>query len=291
MPHSPPIPMPSRAVISPAPTLHPVPPRTARKRSVQQDDVTERRRVTRRLRQALAAGDLLLHYQPLVALASGQVLGAEALVRLRHHRLGLLAPNQFMPGAEETEIILEFGRWLLDQACAQAADWPEPASIAVTLALRQLQHRKFIQNFLERLGRTGIAPQRLVCTLPDGVLTDASANVGFNLKALQGLGMGLALANFSAAWADLPALRGLRPAIVRLDRTLTYSLDHSRAGSNIVEDTIKAGHDLGCTVLAEGVDTKRQFNKLLKLGCDEGQGNYFAPPLSASQMIARFTQS
>ena len=235
--------------------------------------------MTRRLRHALAAGDLLLHYQPLVALDSGRIRGAEALVRLRHHRLGLLPASHFMPGAEQADIIVEFGGWLLDQACAQAAIWPEPACIAVTLALRQLQDRKFIRQFLERLGRTGIAPERLELGLTEAMLTDATTNTVFSLKALQGLGVRLALTIFSAASAKLPALRRLRLTTLRLDRSLTHNLDSSPAGNAIVRAAIAAGHDLGCTVLADGVDTKRQFSKLLKLGCDEGQGNYFSPPL------------
>jgi EAL domain-containing protein (putative c-di-GMP-specific phosphodiesterase class I) len=254
-------------------------------------DAAERRLLTRRLRQALAAGDLLLHYRPLVALASGRGRGAEALVRLRHHRLGLLSPSVFMPGAEQAGIIHEIGGWLLDQACAEAAAWPEPTCVAVPLALRQVQHRKFIQHFLERLGRTGIAPERLECTLTKAMLTDPNANMEFSLKALQGLGVRLTLANFSAADASLPALRRQRLTTLRLDRSLTHSLDNGPASHAIVRDSIRAGHDLGCTVLADGVDTKRQFSQLLKLGCDEGQGNYFSQPLGAAQIAAQFTQS
>jgi EAL domain-containing protein (putative c-di-GMP-specific phosphodiesterase class I) len=289
MPHAPPIPSPAaRTAVLPAPTIHPVPPRTAREGSVRHDE-SERRRVTRRLRHALAAGDLLLHYQPLVALTSGRIRGAEALVRLRHHRLGLLPPSHFMPGAEQADIILEVGFWLLDQACAQVAAWPEPVCVTVMLALRQLQHRKFIQQLLQRLGRTGIAPARLECTLTEAMLTNATANAAFNLKALQGLGVRLALTNFSAPCASLPALRRLRFTTLRLDRALTRGLDNGPVSDAVVRDAIEAGHDLGCAVLADGVDTKRQFNKLLKLGCDEGQGNYFSPPLGAAQITAQFT--
>jgi EAL domain-containing protein (putative c-di-GMP-specific phosphodiesterase class I) len=274
----------------PAPNIQPVPPRTARQRSARHD-AAERRLLTRRLRQALATGDLLLHYQPLVALNSERVRGTEALVRLRHHRLGLLAPSDFMPGADQAGIIHEIGGWLLDQACADAAAWPDSACVAVTLAPRQVQSRKFIRHFLERLGRTGIAPERLECTLTETMLTDPSVNMEFSLKALQGLGVRLALANFSAANANLPALRRLRLSTLRLDRSLTHSLNNGSASHAIVRDTIKAGHDLGCTVLADGVDTKRQFSKLVKLRCDEGQGNYFGQPLGAPQMTAQFTQS
>ena len=270
MPHSPPF-----------AHLHLVSPRAPR-------DATERRRVTRRLRHALAAGELLLHYQPLVALESGRIRGAEALVRLRHHRLGLLPANHFMPGAEQEDIIVEVGGWLLEQACAQAAIWPASASIAVTLALRQLHDRKFIRQFLERLGRTGIGAERLELGLTEAILTDATTNTTFSLKALQGLGVRLALTNFSVASVSLPALRRLRPATVRLDRALTHNLDSGPAGNAIVRASIAAGHELGCTVRADGIDTKRQFRKLLKLGCDEGQGQYFSPPLGGTQMTAQF---
>ncbi|HVE22468.1 MAG TPA: EAL domain-containing protein [Acidocella sp.] len=286
MPHSPPFPAPSRAVILPASTLRHEPrPRSER------HDTAERRRVTRRLRHALAAGDLQLHYQPLVALQSGQIRGAEALVRMRHHRLGLLSPQHFMPGVEQADIILELGSWLVEQACVQAVSWPEPARVTVTLALRQLQHRKFIHQILERLGRTGIAPERLEFVLTEAMLADASANVIFNLKALQGLGISLALANFSAGHAKFPALRHMRLTTLRLDRSLTQGVDDGPASNAMIRDAIEAGHDLGGTTLAENVDTKRQFNKLLKWGCDEGQGHYFGPPLGAAQLVARLGQT
>jgi EAL domain-containing protein (putative c-di-GMP-specific phosphodiesterase class I) len=286
MPHSPPFPPSARTVILPASTLQ-----HAVQRRSERHDAAERRRVARRLRHALASGDLVLHYQPLVALSTGRVCGAEALARLRHRRLGLLSPNHFMPGVEQADIMLEFGGWLIDQACTQAASWPDPARVAVALALRQLQHRTFIHQLLERLGRIGIAPERLEFILTETMLTDVTANMEFNLKALQGLGMRLALTHFSAGHANLPALRRLRLTTLRLDRSLTHSLDDGPASNAMVRDAIEAGHDLGCTILAEGVDTKRQFGKLLKWGCDEGQGNYFSSPLSAALMTAQLTQS
>ena len=144
---------------------------------------------------------------------------------------------------------------------------------------------------LERLGRAGIAPERLEFALTEAMLADATANATFNLKALQGLGIRLALTNFSAACASLPALRRLRLTTLRLDRSLTHGLDDGPASNAIVRDAIKAAHDLGCVVLADGVDTKRQFSKLLKLGCDEGQGNYFSPPVGAAEMTLQLTQS
>ncbi|HEY1855952.1 EAL domain-containing protein [Acidocella sp.] len=277
MPAQPPFPR----IISPAPDLHEVPRSTWH-------EVTERRRVTRRLRHALAAGDLLLHYQPLVTLGSGQIRGAEALVRLRHHRLGLLPASHFMPGVERADIIVEFGGWLLDQACAQAAIWPEPACIAVTLAPRHLQDRNFMRQFLERLGRTGIAPERLELGLTEAMLTGATTNTAFSLNALQGLGVRLALTIFGGGSINLPALRRLQLTTLRLDRSLTHNLDGNPDSDAIVR-AIKTGHELGCTVLADGVDTKRQFSRLLKMGCDEGQGNYFSPPLAASELVAWFT--
>jgi EAL domain-containing protein (putative c-di-GMP-specific phosphodiesterase class I) len=248
-------------------------------------DATERRRVTRLLRHALDAGDLLLHYQPLVAFASGRIRGAEALVRLRHQRLGLLPASHFMRGVDQADIMVEFGFWLLDQACAQAAAWPDSASIAVALAPRQLQERDFAHQLLKRLGRTGIAPKRLELGLSKAMLTGAATHTAANLKALQGFGVRLALTIGSADAAN-PALRRLQLATLRLDRSVT--LDDDAAG-NAIARAIAAGHELGCTMRAYGVDTKRQFNRLLKLRCDEGQGNYFSPPLAPAQLAAQFT--
>ena len=239
--------------------------------------------MTRRLRHALAAGDLLLHYQPLVTLNSGRIRGAEALVRLRHPRLGLLPASHFMPGAERADIIVEFGGWLLDQACAQAAAWPEPACITVTLAPRHLQDRNFIRQFLERLGRTGIAPARLELGLTEAMLTGATTNTTFSLNALQGLGVRLALTIFSGGSINLPALRRLQLTTLRLDRSLTHNLDGSPDSDAMIQ-----GHRGRARAGLQGSGRwcrhQTAIQQVAENGLRRGTGQLFQPAACAAEL-------
>lgn len=256
--------------------------RTARR------EITERRRITQRLRQALLSGGFVLQYQPLVSLRTGYVRGAETIIRLQHSRRGLIAASHFMPIAERTEIINDVGGWMLQQACLQAASWPGELSVALTLAQRHMQGGQLIRQLLESLSASGLAPERLELELTEAMLIDDNDDTVFALKALQSLGVRLALNNFGAGYASLSALKRLPIATLRLDRSLTQNLGEGVAGAAIVQAAIKAGHALGCAVLADGVESEAQLAMLSEIGCDEGQGPYFSQPLAAAELTAMF---
>jgi EAL domain-containing protein (putative c-di-GMP-specific phosphodiesterase class I) len=252
--------------------------RTARR------EITERRRITQRLRQALSTGGFVLHYQPLVSLKSGLVRGAETLIRLQHSRRGLITANHFMPIAERSDVITDVGGWMLHQACMDAAGWPSAISVAVTLSLRHLQSGRLIRQLLEALSRSGLAPERLELELTEAMLIDDNDDTAFSLKALQGLGVRLALNNFGIGYASLSALKRLPLTTLRLDRSMVQNLAEGQADTAIVHAAIDAGHALGCKVLADGVETEPQFRLLAEIGCDEGQGAYFSQPVAAAEM-------
>ncbi len=254
--------------------------RTARR------EITERRRITQRMRQALSGGGLVLHYQPLVALRTGLVRGAEALIRLQHQRRGLIPASHFMPIAEQSEIITDVGGWMLHQACMEASRWPDCLSVAATLSLRHLQSGRLIRQLLEALSHSGLAPERLELELSEAMLIDAHEDTEFALRALQGIGVRLALNNFGTGYASLSALRRVPLTTLRLDRSLIQHLDESPSGAAIVQAAIEAGHALGCRVLADGIEHAAQFRLLAGLGCDEGQGSYFSQPVGAAEMAA-----
>ena len=254
-------------------------------------EVTERRRITQRLRQALSDGDFVLHYQPLISLKSGLIRGAETLIRLRHTRRGLIAANHFMPTAERSEIINDIGGWMLQNACMEATAWPGCVSVAVTLSLRQLQSGRLIRQLLEALNRSGLAPERLELELTESMLIDDNDDTVFSLKALQGIGIRMALNNFGLGYASLSALKRLPLTTLRLDRSLIQNLGEGQSDTAIVHAAINAGRALGCTVLADGVETEKQFVLLEQIGCDEGQGAYFSQPVSAAEMTAMFAKA
>ncbi len=253
--------------------------RTARR------EVTERRRITQRLRQALVTGGLKLHYQPLVSLQSGFIRGAEAIIRLQHSRRGLIAAANFMPIAERTDIINDIGGWMLHQACVEAATWPAPLTVALSLSQRHVQSGRLIRQLLESLSASGLSPDRLELELTEAMLIDDNDDTVFSLKALQGLGVRMALNNFGTGYASLSALKRLPITTLRLDRSLIHNLGEG-TGTAIVQAAINAGHVLGCAVLADGVEYESQFKRLTEIGCDEGQGPYFNQPVTAAEISA-----
>ncbi len=246
-------------------------------------EIAERRRVTRRLREALATQGFVLHYQPQIVLASGALRGAEAMIRLQHRRRGLILPNHFMPVAERSDVIHDIGGWVINEACQQAARWQPELSIAISLCARQLQSGKLIKYLIEALSRSGLPPERLELELTEAMLIDDDENSLFSLKALQGLGVRLAIDQFGAGYASLSALKRLPLSTLKLDKSLVQDVSGGLADAAIVGAVIEAGHALGCSVLANGVESEAQLQALQRLGCDSGQGPLFGQPLAAEE--------
>ncbi len=269
--------------------FHPLDPSEARalRARAARRDITERRRVTARLREALAENGLLLHYQPQVHLHSGIVRGAEAMIRLQHRRRGLILPNHFMPIAERSDIINDIGAWTLNRACLEAASWPVHYTVALALSHRQLSSGKLVKHLVEALSRSKLPPERLEVELSEAMLIDDNDDTMFSVKAILGLGVRMALGNFGTGYASLSALKRLPLSTLKLDRSLVEYLGQDVSGTGIVRAAVEAGHALGCTVLAEGVETAEQRRLLDEIGCDEGQGQYFSAPLSAAELRAR----
>ncbi len=244
-------------------------------------EVTERRRVTARLREALSENGLRLHYQPQVHLKTGIVRGAEALIRLQHRRRGMILPTHFMPIAERSDIINDIGVWTLNAACKEAATWPPRLTVAMELSARQLRSGRLTKTIIEALAKWNFPAERLEVELTEAMLIDDNDESMFTLKALRGMGVRLALNNFGTGYASLSALKRLPLSTLRLDRSLVEYLGQDLSGSAIVHAAVEAGHALGCSVLAEGVDTAEQCRLLDEIGCDEGQGQFFTPPIPA----------
>jgi len=249
-------------------------------------EVTERRRITQRLRQALSGGGFVMAYQPVVNLRSGLVSGAEALIRLSHARRGLIPAAQFMPIAERSEIIADVGGWIVQAASVDAQDWPESVRVAIILSTRHLQSGRLVRQVLDALSRSGIAPERLEFELTEAMLLGEDAEMAATLRALHGLGVRLALNNFGAGYTALGALKRVPLNSLRLDRKLLPGPTEDRAETAILNAAISTGHALDCRILAEGVETEAQLALLRQLDCDEAQGPYFSQPVTAEDMRA-----
>ena len=244
------------------------------------------------LRQAIEREELRLFYQPIVSVSDGGLVGAEALVRWEHPEHGLLAPAEFLPLAEETGMIVPLGRWVLQEACAQAARWQANGPgglfprIAVNVSAHQLANDELVPLVTEALARTGLNPSRLALEITETVLLEESRISVDLLGELRALGVRVSLDDFGTGYSSLSYLRRLPLDAVKLDRGFIAGLAETGVDCQIVAAIVQMARALSMAVIAEGVETAAQWTCLRDLGCHLAQGHYFARPMPASQMTS-----
>jgi diguanylate cyclase (GGDEF)-like protein/PAS domain S-box-containing protein len=237
---------------------------------------------------ALERGEFVLEYQPLVALrGGGTIVGAEALVRWRHPRLGLLGPDRFVPLAEETGMIVPLGRWVLEEACRQARHWQDVAGdaaplLSVNLSVRQAQEPDLVSDVAAILERTGLEPDTLQLELTESAVMGPGHEPLVALRKLAAMGVRIAIDDFGTGYSNLAYLRSLPVSALKLAGSFVDGLragGHAHlAGERIVATLVQLAHALDLTVTAEGVETSLQAERLRAVGCDSGQGFFFAEP-------------
>jgi diguanylate cyclase (GGDEF)-like protein/PAS domain S-box-containing protein len=243
-----------------------------------------------RMPKALDRGEFFLEYQPLCSLADGSLAAVEALVRWRHPLLGVLGPDEFVATAEDTGLILPLGRWVLEQACARAAEWPrhfgtDAPQINVNITAHQTRSRVLVADVARILRGTGLDPGRLQLEITESAALrpqDESLEV---LNALVDLGVSLSVDDFGTGWCNLAYLRDLPVSALKLSGSFIGGLngeeqprDTDNAGWAIVGGVVSLAHSLGLTLTAEGVETPASAERLRQLGCDWGQGWHFGRP-------------
>ncbi len=244
------------------------------------------------LHRALDLGQFELFWQPKVALDTGRIVSAEALVRWRHPERGLIQPTEFIRVTEEIELIVRIGAWVLDEAIRQRAAWEAeygddaPWSIAVNVSALQLAAPSAMNSVLQVLRRWHWAPERLVLELTESVLVDEEGEAAPIIHELKALGVQLAIDDFGTGYASLSYLHRYPVDQVKLDRSFVSAIDEHGEGSAIARAVISMAHALGISVTAEGVETEAQLRGLRVLGCDRAQGFLFSPPLPADQFGA-----
>jgi diguanylate cyclase (GGDEF)-like protein len=256
--------------------------------------LNERIRVDNELRTAIGANELRLTYQPVVALETGSVVGAEALVRWHHPERGLLMPEQFIGVAEETGLIRPLGRWVLETACREASGWhlrdpdARPIQLSVNVSARQLT-----PDFADFVGRTlevaPIQPACLTLELTEDVLIDDDAAVRDVLARLRALGVNLAVDDFGTGYSSMGYLKRLPFRTIKLDRSFVRNLVAKGVDEAIVTAVIALGKALNLEVVAEGVETEEQLAIVRRLGCQFVQGHYFSPAVSAAELSKLLT--
>jgi diguanylate cyclase (GGDEF)-like protein len=243
------------------------------------------------LRRALDEGELFLHYQPTIDLASGQIVGAEALARWQHPTRGLVPPTEFIPLAEASGLIRPLGAWVLREACRQAAAWQransqrdKPFSLSVNLSGRQLQHAQVVDDVTTALAESGLPPDSLVLEMTESVLMDDSENVLEILRQLKRLGARLAIDDFGTGYSSLSYLHRFPVDILKIDRSFVERLSRTFDNAELAWTVVRLGQSLQLQTVAEGVEDSTQFLALRRMGCDIGQGFYFGRPMEGEEL-------
>jgi diguanylate cyclase (GGDEF)-like protein/PAS domain S-box-containing protein len=239
------------------------------------------------LRGALERGEFLLHYQPRVALGTGQVVGVEALIRWRLPGRGLVSPARFIPVAEESGIILPIGEWVLRTACAQAATWQRagfrPVKVSVNISPRQFRHEGLAATVAGILRETGLDPRWLELELTESLVMHEPDRFTAMLHDLKALGIEIAVDDFGTGYSSLNHLKRFPVDRLKIDQSFVRDLTKDRDDASIVRAIISLGHDLNLEVVAEGVETREQLDFLRRHGCDEVQGYYLGMPVPAEE--------
>jgi diguanylate cyclase (GGDEF)-like protein/PAS domain S-box-containing protein len=256
----------------------------------------ERLELEAELRRALEQGEFVLYYQPEVSLYNGSMVGLEALLRWQHPERGLLKPSAFVPLAEETDVIAPIGRWVLEEACRQAKRWEEehplasPMTMEVNLSSKQLRRRELARTVEEALTRAGVEAHTLALDITETVLIGASEHNAQALEALKKMGIRLSLDDFGTGYSSLSYLKRLPVDRVKVDRSFVKGLGGNATDTAVVRMIIELCHTLGVEVLAEGVETSEQAALLKDMGCDVGQGYYFARPLRSEELAEQLPE-
>ncbi len=258
-----------------------------------QDDLRRRVRIEALLRHALAAGELKLAYQPVFDSVSHEPVGAEALLRWTNSEFGDVPPAEFIPIAEETGLMESIGDWVLQQACAQAAQWRWSVAphLVVSVNVSPVQfNERLVQRVAACLECTGLEPSALQLEITEGMLMPDSAAVAATITALSKLGVKLAIDDFGTGYASFSYLKRFALHNLKIDRLFVADLPHSRDSIAITQSLVTMAHALGLTVTAEGVETREQAAVLREMGCDMLQGYLFggaSGPAEFAQALPR----
>jgi diguanylate cyclase (GGDEF)-like protein len=241
------------------------------------------------LRRAIGCEELRVYYQPQVRISTGETVGFEALVRWEHPERGLLAPAEFISLAEETGMIIPLGRWVLAEACRQVRIFREqlppdaPLRISVNLSAHQFRHPELVEEVSAILSETGTDPRDLALEITESVMMKKGPKAVGILRALKGLGLTLVMDDFGTGYSSITYLKNFPVDVLKMDRSMVEGMDRDPQNRALVSATIDLAHTLGLEVVAEGVETAAELDKLRSRGCDIAQGYYCQRPCSAEK--------
>jgi diguanylate cyclase (GGDEF)-like protein/PAS domain S-box-containing protein len=246
------------------------------------------------LQTAVARGEFVVQYQPIVDMATGEVSGAEALLRWSHPVKGLVPPSDFVELAEDTGLIVPLGRWVLRQACSDGAAWREAhpaaaaAKVSVNLSVRQFQEPDLVQQVADTLAATGFPASSLVLEITESVFLNDSAATIETLRGLKELGTLIAIDDFGTGYSSLSYLRRFPIDILKIDRSFIDGIDRGVEDAALARAIVQIGENLNLRIVAEGIETPEQLLEVQRLGCHEGQGFHLSVPLDPEAMEERY---
>lgn len=259
-------------------------------------EVMEAHRLETDLRSAVQQNEFSMYYQPIISLTEGRLVGFESLIRWNHSRRGLITPDHFIPVAEETGMIIPIGWWTIYESCRQAREWqrqfPRHANlcISVNMSSKLFNHPKVVENIEHSLSKTGLSPHCLQIELTESILLDHVESAMNKLNRLRNLGVGLYIDDFGTGYSSLSYLQKFNYDSLKIDKSFTKELTQpSNDTGTIIQTIISLGQQLGMNIIAEGVETRGQVQRLQELHCPQVQGFWFSRPLdakSARQILA-----
>ena len=247
------------------------------------------------LRQGIDRGDFEVYYQPIVSLETQSIAGFEALIRWRHPTQGIISPGQFIPIAEETGLIVHLGEWVLQQACAQMADWQSKFAasksmfMSINVSAKQLLQSDLLTQIGLILQQTDLSPENLKLEMTESIIVNNVDIVSEKLIKLRSAGVKLSIDDFGTGYSSLSYLHSFPFTTLKVDRSFVSRMNNQEESFEITKAIVLLAHSLGMNVIAEGIETLPQLAQLKKLGCEYGQGFLFASPMSANAVTERLS--
>ncbi|MEZ5529961.1 MAG: EAL domain-containing protein [Porticoccaceae bacterium] len=256
-----------------------------------EDEIARRMEIERELRHAVDADELVLFYQPKIDVASGELMGVEALIRWQHPRHGFISPDMFIPMAEETGLINQVSDWVMHTACRQLKQWQHQGyqlQMAVNLSGKDVQLEGFKEKMQKVVESYQIPPKVLELEITEGTLMENPEEMEAELNALREIGLTLAIDDFGSGFSSLNYLKRLPVDVLKIDRMFIRDLETDESDKAIVSGIVALAKSMGLKTVAEGVENEEQYQLLQGLGCDICQGYYFSKPLSQDDFEKKY---